>query len=87
MSLYALALFAHIVGVLGLFLAIGLLWTAIQVNGFTALGVVFMMTIKPNLVGSLVTLVVAVVLGVVAARLWRPRLAATPVKKAQFAER
>jgi uncharacterized membrane protein len=63
------------------------LWTAIQVNGFTALGVVFVMTIKPNLVGSLVTLVVAVVLGVVAARLWRPRLAATPVKKAQFAER
>ena len=26
MSLYALALFAHIVGVLGLFLAIGLVW-------------------------------------------------------------
>ncbi len=26
MSLYALALFAHIVGVLGLFMALGLLW-------------------------------------------------------------
>jgi hypothetical protein len=45
------------------------------------------MTIKPNLVGSLVTLVVAIVLGMVVARLWRPRLAATPVKEAQLAER
>jgi hypothetical protein len=63
------------------------LWTAVQMNGFTGLGVVFLMTIKPDLVGSLITLVVALVLGVVAALLWRPREVTVPMKEAQLSER
>jgi Predicted integral membrane protein (DUF2269) len=63
------------------------LWTAVQANGFIALGVVFLMTIKPDLVGSLVTLVVALVLGVVSALIWRPREATVPMQEAQLSDR
>ena len=63
------------------------LWTAVQANGFIGLGVVFLMTAKPGLVGSLVTLVVALVLGVVTALLWRPREAAAAMKEVQLSER
>lgn len=52
------------------------LWTSVQVNGFTALGVVFLMTIKPDLAGSLISIAVALILGIGSARLWRrPRQA------------
>jgi hypothetical protein len=40
-----------------------LLWTGTQMGGVTALGVVFLMTTKPDLMGSLVTLAVALTLG------------------------
>ncbi|HEV2238467.1 MAG TPA: DUF2269 family protein, partial [Ktedonobacterales bacterium] len=43
-----------------------LLWAGAQVRGATALGVVFLMTAKPGLVGSLVALCVALALGAVA---------------------
>ena len=46
------------------------LWTSLQVNGFTALGVVFLMTSKPDLVGSLITIAVALMLGIGSARVW-----------------
>src|SRR6266496_1647623 len=50
------------------------LWTMVQTSGMTLVGVVFLMTIKPALVGSLITLAVALVLGVGSARiLARPR--------------
>jgi len=51
-----------------------ILQTAVQINAFTGLGVVFLMTTKPGLVGSLITLVVALLLGIGAGRVfWRPR--------------
>ena len=62
------------------------LWTAVQMNGFTALGVVFLMTNKPDLVGSLITLAVSLVLGAVVALLWRPREAPVVVEAAQLSE-
>ncbi len=52
------------------------LWTAFQVVGFIALGVVFVMTTKPDWLVSLITLVVAIILGVLVAQLGRPRPAA-----------
>src|SRR6266536_3177993 len=109
MSFYTVALFAHMLGVLGLFTGIGLqwtsflrfrraqfvaqvrewasltsvlgvlmpaasLWTLVQTSGLTLVGVVFLMIIKPDLVGSLITLAVALVLGVGSARIFaRPR--------------
>jgi len=42
------------------------LWVAAQMAGTTALGIVFLMTAKPDLAGSLVTVAVALALGVVA---------------------
>ena len=63
------------------------LWMAVQMNGFIGLGVVFLMTTKPGLVGSLITLIVALVLGVVSAWLWRPGEATTQMKEAQLSER
>jgi hypothetical protein len=44
-----------------------LLWVSIQIRVAVALGIVFLMTFKPDLNGSLVTIVVAAVLGLVAA--------------------
>jgi hypothetical protein len=46
------------------------LWTLVQTSGLTLVGVVFLMTIKPDLVGSLITLAVALVLGVGSARVF-----------------
>ncbi len=63
------------------------LWIAVQTNGFTGLGVVFLMTTKSDLVGSLITLAVSLVLGVVSAQLWRPREATVPMKEAKLSER
>jgi uncharacterized membrane protein len=45
--------------------------TAMQTAGMIGLGVVFLMTAKPDLIGSLVALAVALVLGVVPALFWR----------------
>jgi hypothetical protein len=46
---------------------------AVQINAFTGLGVVFLMTTKPGLGGSLITLAVALLLGIVTGRVfWRP---------------
>jgi hypothetical protein len=51
-----------------------ILRTAVQINAFTGLGVVFQMTTKPGLGGSLITLAVALLLGIGAARIfWHPR--------------
>src|SRR5215471_5358078 len=51
-----------------------ILRTAVQINAFTGLGVVFLMTTKPGLGGSLITLAVALLLGIGAGRVfWRPR--------------
>ncbi len=47
------------------------LWTAFQTAGFIALGVVFLMTTKPDWLMSLITLVVAIILGVLVAQLGR----------------
>jgi hypothetical protein len=44
-----------------------LLWIAIQIRVAIALGIVFLMTVKPDLVGSLLTIGVATVLGLVLA--------------------
>jgi hypothetical protein len=63
------------------------LWTAVQTNGFTGLGVVFLMTTKLDLMGSLITLAVSLVLGVVSAQLWHPREATVPMKEAKLSER
>jgi hypothetical protein len=61
-----------------------LLWTAVQVLGTTAVGVVFLMTVKPDLAGSLLVLAVAVALGAFSAQLWRrPRAARLPAPEAQ----
>jgi hypothetical protein len=47
------------------------LLTSVQTAGMTGLGVVFLMTVKPDLLGSLITLALALVLGVVSAQPWR----------------
>jgi hypothetical protein len=47
-----------------------LLWTMVQTSGITLLGVVFLMTTKPDLVGSLITLAAALALGVGSARVF-----------------
>lgn len=40
-----------------------LLWTSVQIRTAIALGIVFLMTIKPDLIGALATIGLAVVLG------------------------
>jgi hypothetical protein len=50
-----------------------ILWHSVQAHGLTALGVIFLMTIRPDLIGSLTTLIVALALSVITAQLWRPR--------------
>jgi Predicted integral membrane protein (DUF2269) len=47
------------------------LLTSVQTAGMIGLGVVFLMTIKPDLLGSLIVLAVALVLGVISAQPWR----------------
>ena len=42
-----------------------LLWLSIRVRGSIAVGIVFLMTVKPNLIGSLLTMVVSIGLGLV----------------------
>jgi hypothetical protein len=59
----------------------------VQTNGFIGLGAVFLMTIKPELVGSLITLVVSLVLGVVSALLWHPHEATVLMMQAKLSER
>ncbi len=60
-----------------------LLWTSAQVMGSTALGVVLLMTTKPDLAASLLVLAAALILGVVSAQPWRrPRAALLPVQEA-----
>lgn len=62
------------------------LWTAVHTTAFMLLGIVFLMTNKPGLVGALTTIVVAIILGVVSAQLWHPRgrvLAAWEAKQSQ----
>ena len=49
------------------------LWLSVQAHGLTALGVVFLMTIKPGLSGSLISIAVTLVLSVITTQLWRPR--------------
>jgi len=44
-----------------------LLWVSIQIRLAVALGIVFLMTFKPSLVGSLLIIAVAAVLGLIAA--------------------
>ena len=62
-----------------------LLWTSVQVMGSMALGVVWLMTTKPDLVGSLLVLAVALVLGVVSAQPWRhPRASTVAVQEAHL---
>ena len=57
---------------------------AVQTAGMIGLGVVFLMTTKPDWLGSLITLAVAVVLGVLSAQPWRrPREARVQVAEAQ----
>jgi hypothetical protein len=43
------------------------LWIAIQIRVAVALGIVFLMTVKPDLIGSLLTIGIAAVLGLVSA--------------------
>ena len=60
-----------------------LLVTASQTAAMIGLGVVFLMTTKPDLLGSLLTLIVAIALGVGAAQFWRrPRATETLAKEA-----
>ena len=60
------------------------LLTSVQTAGMLGLGVVFLMTNKPDLLASLIALAVALVLGVVSAQPWRrPRDARALVKEAQ----
>ena len=55
-----------------------------QMAGMIGLGVVFLMTIKPDLLGSLIALAVALVLGVISVQPWRgSRQARALVKEAQ----
>src|SRR5439155_1719565 len=57
MTDYTIALFLHIVGALGM---------------FVALGIVFLMTTKPDVVGALVVIAVAAAVGAVASRVGTP---------------
>ena len=63
------------------------LWTTVQTNGFIGLGAVFLMATKPDLAGSLITLVVSLILGAVSALLWHPREATVLMKEAKLSER
>jgi len=45
-----------------------LLWIVTQIRVALALGIVFLMTLKPDLIGSLLTIGIAVILGFVLAR-------------------
>ncbi len=52
------------------------LWTSVQTMSIIALGIVFLMTVKPGFPGSLLTFVVTVVIGLaVSAGAWRNRAA------------
>lgn len=44
-----------------------ILWIVMQIRAALALGIVFLMTVKPNLAGSLLTIAVAVALGLILA--------------------
>ncbi len=44
-----------------------LIWLSIQIRVFLALGIVFLMTFKPDLLGSLLTISIATVLGIISA--------------------
>lgn len=60
------------------------LLTSVQTAVMVGLGAVFLMTTKPDWSGSLITLAVAVVLGVLSAQLWRrPPETRTQVVEAQ----
>jgi hypothetical protein len=60
-----------------------ILWTSVHMISAMTLGAVFLMTTKPNLVGSLITLAVVLILGIISAQLWQsPRQATVPVTKA-----
>ncbi len=60
------------------------LLTSAQTAGMIGLGAVFLMTIKPDLLGSLIALAVALVLGVISAQPWRrSRQARALMKEAQ----
>jgi hypothetical protein len=62
-----------------------LLRTSVQVMGTTALGVVLLMTTKPDLGGSLLVLAVAFALGVISAQPWRhPRAKTGAVQEAHL---
>jgi hypothetical protein len=51
-----------------------LLWTSIQTRVAIAVGIVFLMTVKPDLEGTLLTIGVAIILGLVSAwPMWRRR--------------
>jgi hypothetical protein len=51
-----------------------ILWTSVQLSAALAFGVVYLMTIRPEIGGSLVTLVVAVVIGLAVSQpTWRVR--------------
>jgi hypothetical protein len=45
---------------------------AVQSAGMLGLGIVFLMTARPDLIGSLMTVAVAIVLGIVSVQFWRP---------------
>lgn len=60
------------------------LLTSVQTAGMIGLGVVFLMTVKPDLLGSLITLATAVALGVLSAQPWRrPRQHSVQVVETQ----
>lgn len=44
-----------------------ILWTSVQVGAAIAVGIVYLMTLKPDLLGSLVTIAIVIVLGLVSA--------------------
>jgi hypothetical protein len=44
-----------------------LLWTSVQTRTAIALGIVFLMTVKPDLIGALVTIGLAIILGLASA--------------------
>jgi len=58
-------------------------WTALQTATWLALGVVFLMTNKPDLPVSLITVVVAAVLGVAFGQPWRRPVKAMPTKETE----
>src|SRR5437016_2605354 len=84
MTLYKLAGYLHLIGGVGLFVALGLEWAMIvrdrleqlrnalllaSVHGRAGilLGILALMKFKPDVVGSVLTIVVALLLGVVSA--------------------